>query len=302
MDKLTELASRHLGKSGDGSVVKAYVTPKEHDKSLLVALPRSLNRKKSKVKDPGIGYEVWHAYEMSFLGESGMPITGVLKVIYPSTSKAMVESKSLKLYLNSFDLEKFKCKEEVEGVIKQDLTEVLGTDSVEVKLHVANEIEFEENPFSIFKKYNVDDLPVIIETYKEDPSILDEKTDTPFRELFFYTANLRSNCEITNQKDTGASFIYLKGERIPSKEALLKYIISFRDTQHFHENLTEIVFNELSKQYSPDILFIGNLYNRRGGISIDSIRYSEKIRIGVINAITRLYNKVDVLFEKIVQQ
>ena len=297
-DELRALASKHLGKAGDGSIVAAYVTPTEHDSTLLVPLPRSLNRAKSNINSNNfVGYEVWHAYEMSFIGKTGMPVTGVLKVKYSATSESMIESKSFKLYLNSFDLEKFESKEEVEAIIKKDLSEAL-VDDVEVTLHVAHTAKFEATPFDDFF-VNVDESEYKLDEYNENAKLLETFTYPKSTTLTFHTANLRSNCEITNQKDTGNCYIFIKGTTLPTEESLTKYIISFRDSQHFHENVTEIIYTTLLEKYKPEELFVGDIYNRRGGLDIHSIRASSQ---SLIDTLATGYEDTKRLFEKTSQQ
>ena len=297
---LEQLASKHLGKAGDGTVVAPYVSPDKHDNTLLVPIPRALSRVKSKIDTtiPSVGFEAWHAYEMSFLKLSGMPVTGILKLSYSSASEFMIESKSLKLYLNSFDLERFESMEEVEDIIREDLSEALNTE-VAIKIHPAHEAIFNYSPFDEFFE-NVDELDVEITSYKEDISVL----DSVFHEegpgtLTFHTANLRSNCEITNQKDSGNSYIYMVGAELPSKEALLKYIISFREVQAFHENTTELIYSQLYKRYAPEELLVADIYCRRGGIDIHSIRATSE---DLIDDVIGEYYDVDLLFKKTVQQ
>jgi 7-cyano-7-deazaguanine reductase len=297
-DELRALASKHLGKAGDGSIVAAYVTPTQHDKTLLVPLPRSLNRAKSNINSSNfVGYEVWHAYEMSFLGKTGMPVTGVLKVKYSATSESMIESKSFKLYLNSFDLEKFEDVQEVEAIIREDLSEAL-VDDVRVTLHIAHTSKFEQTPFDDFFD-NVDDNGYELSEYNENANLLETSEEEPVAGLTFHTANLRSNCEITNQKDTGNCYIFIKGKQVPTKESLTKYIISFRDSQHFHENVTEIIYTTLLEKYSPTDLFVGDIYNRRGGLDIHSVRASSQ---DVIDVLAFDYENTKILFEKTPQQ
>jgi len=291
-----ELISTHLGKSGDGSLVKPYVTPEKHDASLLVPIPREYNRLKNDITSKFVGYEVWHAYEMSFLTQSGMPSTGILKIAYSSDSFSMVESKSLKLYLNSFDLEKFSSVKEVEDIIKKDLSTLL-KDDVLVTLHEAQHIKVDNLP-SIFSYNfeNVDDKNFNIESYKEDSNLLDE--DVPGF-LSFHTANLRSLCEITAQKDTGNCYIYIDSDyALPSLKSLTQYIISLRDSQHFHENVTEIVFDNLNKKYKPKHLLVANLYQRRGGCDIHSVRATSEL---TLNLLIPNYNNSDKLFQKTAQ-
>jgi 7-cyano-7-deazaguanine reductase len=297
-DELRVLASKHLGRAGNGTVVAAYVTPTQHDKSLLVPLPRSLNRAKSNINSNDfVGYEVWHAYEMSFLGKTGMPVTGVLKCKYSATSESMIESKSFKLYLNSFDLEKFNSKEEVEQIIKNDLSEAL-KDDVQVTLHIAHTASFLPSPFDEYYE-NVDEKEYEVHEYTENANLLTLDTNLEKRVLTFHTANLRSNCEITNQKDTGNCYIYISGEEIPTLESLTKYIISFRDSQHFHENVTEIIFTTLKEKYNPEELFVGDIYQRRGGLDIHSIRATSQ---DLIDILIKDYENTELLFEKTSQQ
>lgn len=297
-DELRALASKHLGKAGDGTIVAAYVTPTEHDKSLLVPLPRALNRAKSNINSNNfVGYEVWHAYEMSFLGKTGMPVTGVLKCKYSANSESMIESKSFKLYLNSFDLEKFESKEEVEGIIAADLSEAL-KDDVEVTLHIAHTADFLRTPFDDYFD-NVDDNGYEMNEYNENAGLLEGSKLPHEGTLTFHTANLRSNCEITNQKDTGNCYIVMTGDNLPTLESLTKYIISFRDSQHFHENVTEIIYTTLLEKYSPEELFVADIYNRRGGLDIHSIRASSQ---DLIDELAGGYEDTTLLFEKTSQQ
>lgn len=273
-DKLKELASKHLGKAGDGTTVKPYITPYKHDPSLLVSLPRSLNRDKSDISEYGEGFEAWHAYEMSFLGKNGKPITGILKAVFSAHTENMVESKSFKLYLNSFDLEKFSSVEEVTSIIQSDLNTAC-KGQVEVSFHLAHLASFSNSPL---KFTTVDNLDFEVNSYTEDSSILESSVEYEGEEegvLDFHTANLRSNCEITNQKDTGNCFIFIKGKSLPSLENLARYVFSFRNSQHFHENATEIMYNTILDKFKPSTLFVGNIYNRRGGLDIHSIRVKD---------------------------
>lgn len=297
--ELKKLAGTHLGKAGDGTLVSPYITPEKHDKTLLVGLPRSLNRGKHGITtaDKFIGYEVWHAYEMSFLKQNGMPCTGVLKLNYPASSKSMVESKSLKLYLNSFDLEKFESIEEVERIIQRDLEEVV-EGKVEVKLHEAGQARFLKNNLPA-RFDNVDNLDTEINSYKESPSVLEIRYARSPATMTFHTANLRSNCEITNQKDSGNSFIYMVGKRLPTVESLTKYIISFRDEQIFHENGCEKVYETLYQMYKPVHLLVADIYTRRGGISIHSVRASDK---KTLDYKMPQYEDVNLLWEKLPQE
>jgi len=237
---------------------------------------------------------------MSFIGPNGMPVTGVLKIMYLASSKSMVESKSFKLYLNSFDLEKFSSKEEVEQVIQDDLSEAVGG-SFTATLHIAHEARFKTNPVDTGLFNNVDDNRYNVTEYKENPELLQEDIvpGMPGTFMTFHTANLRSNCEITNQKDTGNCYILINGTSAPTLESLTKYIISFRDSQHFHENVTEIIYSTLLEKYKPEELLVANIYNRRGGLDIHSVRASS---VNLLESVLPRYENTDVLFKKTAQQ
>lgn len=290
---IEEIAGKFLGKTADGSTMQRYETPKHHDKNLINPIPRVFNRDTSNIESDFVGYEIWHAYEMSFLKMNGMPVTGVLRVYFPSDSVSMIESKSHKLYLNSFDLERHDSVTQVENIIANDLSEQLGAD-IKVKLHVADEAVIESEIFKI-DFVNVDNLDIDIVQYEEDSSQLDE---VDVNEITFHTANLRSNCEITNQKDTGNCYIYMKGQTTPTLEGLTKYIISMRESQHFHENVTEIIFDTLYKKYNPSELYVGCLYNRRGGLDIHCVRADSQ---ETIDNVMFDYSNVDKLFAKTIQ-
>lgn len=134
---IEKIASKHLGRAGDGSVVNPYKTPEAIDDSLLVAIPRELNRTQYKIDSndlPFKGFDTWHCYEISFLNSNGYPINCVGKISYPCDSEFIVESKSIKLYLNSFNMQRFPlsniddCMDAAKEKIQTDLSDALKTD------------------------------------------------------------------------------------------------------------------------------------------------------------------------------
>ena len=282
--EIEAIASQHLGKAGDGSVVKPYVTPDAIDASLLVPIPRYLNRTQYDLTGSEFyGFDTWHAYEVSFLTDNGYPVNCVAKITYDSASDFIVESKSLKLYFNSFNMAKMgKNKEEAILVARQqielDLSRALITD-VEVYVHDVTERPSEESPVEWYAfellDDNVDDIDTIeFNDYNEDPSIL-KVNDDPWSNVYkVHTPSLRSNCRVTNQPDWGDVYIYLKGDKIPTNESMLKYIVSMRKENHFHEEICEAIYKRLMDVYAPNELFVTCLYTRRGGIDINPVRYS----------------------------
>jgi len=283
---LNELVSKHLGRAGDGSVVNPYVTPDSIEKDLLVAVPRSLNRTDYGIDDenlPFIGFDTWNCYEVSALMENGYPVSGQVKLVYASDSKCIVESKSLKLYLNSYNMAKMGATYEeacanIEIQITRDLSEVLQT-NVRVAFFdysVQDQKWDAVSPdFDIIEDF-VDVNTMTFDQYNEDPNtlvIVDQE-----RMYDAWTTNaLRSNCRVTNQPDWGNIYVYIEGTKTVTPESLLQYIVSMRKENHFHEEIVECVYKRLY-DLLPQGTIIGvcALYTRRGGIDINPCRVSNQ--------------------------
>lgn len=270
---IRKIAGVHLGRTAAGEIMTPYAAPKQHDPSLLVPMPREIGRRNSNITAPFTGYDVWHAYEFSYLRSSGQPQTGVLKFYFPCESPVMIESKSFKLYLNSFDFERFDSVDSVLNTIRKDLAPY-----IEYDFYVAFHEGRARAPNSTQLGWigaSVDDADIDNISFEENPDIL--KTLIPAdrnKVALFHTANLRSACEITNQKDTGHCFIAMQGNHRFDLSELARYIFSLRDSQHFHENVTEIIYNTLYNRYKPADLFVLNAYNRRGGLDIHPARFT----------------------------
>jgi len=283
MNKIEEIASVHLGKAGDGSVVKPYVTPDHVDPTLLVAIPRQLNRDHYGINQDTLmhGYDTWNAYEVSFLLDNGYPINVVAKIIYSSESECIVESKSLKLYLNSFNMQKFsktydKAIDLAAAKIQIDLSILLGTD---VSVDLFTDGYFNITPGESAFRGTFPHLEEIVEVqnmdfpfYNENPDILKIDHETEHN-LFSAKSNaLRSNCRVTNQPDWGDVYIAMEGESIPTHKSVLQYIVSMRKENHFHEEICECIYKRLLDKFKPEHLIVGCLYTRRGGIDINPVR------------------------------
>lgn len=281
MSKIEDIASVHLGKAGDGSVVKPYVTPDEVDPSLLVGVPRVLNRTAYEIDEdnlPFYGKDTWNCYEFSTLTDNGFPVSGLLRIVYPSDSKCIVESKSLKLYLNSFNMMKNGATVDevianVESRIYNDLAPVLGTDWLDVGLLFddADPRRPIAGDFTLVERH-VDPTQISFEHFNESPDILEvvDATDSYVRQ--WRSAVLRSNCRVTNQPDWGDVYIAIKGKSQVTPESLLQYIVSMRKENHFHEEIAECIYKRLFDLLKPEELFVACLYTRRGGIDINPAR------------------------------
>ena len=275
--EVIEIAAKHLG------TISAYSD--KYDADLLVKVPRNLNREAYGIDEnnlPFVGYDVWNAYEVSAITEKGRPVTGLLKISYPCDSKYHVESKSIKLYLNSFNMHKIgkteeECVNSIEDIASHDLSKLL---ECEVKCQLHRSVEY--NPFSDtlhipFQGFvNIETLTdldkIQFDTYKSDASQL-EVVESDKEELtLLHSDLLRSNCRVTNQPDWGDIYIYLKGEDLPTPESLAKYIVSHRTVSHFHEEICEMVYSHLTERFNPERLMVACLYTRRGGIDINPVR------------------------------
>lgn len=277
-DKTEQIASKYLGKKIDG--FDTY-TP-----SLLVPVPREDNRTQYSINNanlPFAGYDVWHAYEFSSMTQNGLPVTRLLKIKYNCESKFIVESKSLKLYLNSFNMHRFgknieECLYICKELIKKDLENVLKTD---ISLEF---VDSNADLVKIFDKFQnilnfVDENTLIIEKFKESPEVLAVEDCAELKEYYLYFDSLRSNCRVTHQPDFGDAFIYYRSKRHIKEDGLVKYLSSFRSEYHFHEECCEMIYKRLYDlidiENGSDELFVCALYTRRGGIDICPCRWSK---------------------------
>lgn len=289
--KTDEIASKFLGKKVSGS--------ENYDPSLLVAIPREENRKQYNLNNenlPFYGWDVWHAYEFSSMTENGIPVTRLLKLKYSCNSKFLVESKSLKLYLNSFNMTRFgknilECLAICKSKIERDLSERLET---EVKI---NFIDNSTEKVQIYKNFQnimqfVNENNLRIEKFKEAPEVLYTEPNNTIKEYYLTFDSLRSNCRVTHQPDFGDLFLYYKSAKHITEESLVRYLSSFRSEYHFHEECCEMIFKRLHDILDKDDkLFVCALYTRRGGIDICPSRWTPNCEIQdvlLLNDITKL--------------
>lgn len=286
MENITDnAASKFLGKKTE--------TSEKYDFSLLVRVPRFENRKQYGICSENLpfkGYDIWHAYEFSSMTENGVPLTRLMKLRYSCESEYLIESKSLKLYLNSFNMTRFgktteECLELCKNIIEKDLSEKLETQVC------VNFIPNSAVPVQIYKNFKdlmnfVDEKTLKIEKFKEAPELLElEKTEKQ-EEYFLKFDSLRSNCRVTHQPDFGDAFIYYKSQNRIKEDSLVKYLSSFRSEYHFHEECCEMIFKRLSDILNKeDELCVSILYTRRGGIDICPSRWRKNCPDDVLTLI-----------------
>jgi len=278
--KVVEIAGKHLGKVGGDGYSDQY------NPELLVKIPRYLNREGYGLTGKEfVGVDVWNCYEVSAITTKGQPVAGMLKIVCPSDSENHVESKSIKLYLNSFNMTRLgdtakDCINAIEARVKRDLDELLETNTIVTFFADAKDgdaLSF-QGFTNIADAANLDEIDFT--AFKSDSSQLEggykpEVGD----ELRVYSNLLRSNCRVTNQPDWGDVYIYMKGEDLPTPDSLAKYIVSHRTVSHFHEEICEMVYAHLTERFSPERLMVSCLYTRRGGLDINPIRASHSFAI-----------------------
>jgi 7-cyano-7-deazaguanine reductase len=243
----------------------------EYNPGLLQGVPRSLSRDTLNLAGSGLpfdGIDTWTGYELSWLNLKGKPNVAILECHVPITSKNLIESKSFKLYLNSFNQTKFASAEDVRQVLQADLSACAG-EPVEVKLILPE--QFSSLQFQEFNGTLLDSLDVEIDQYSPNTQYLTvAKNETGVQETLV-SHLLKSNCLITSQPDWASIQIRYEGKAI-EHEGLLKYLISFRQHNEFHEQCVERIYNDIMKHCQPDKLTVCARYTRRGGLDINPFR------------------------------
>ena len=234
---------------------------------LLFPVPRAkVWVDKGLVACPFQGYDIWNAYEMSWLNSKGLPQVAVGEFRVPADSANLIESKSFKLYLNSLNQARFENWAQVIAVLIKDLSACAGA-PVEVNLHRVHDTAQIQKGFDGFC---LDYLDVEIEAYDVDASLLTTAGETIISETL-YSDLLRSNCPVTGQPDWGSVCIEYTGKAL-DREALLKYLVSFREHSGFHELCVETIFVDLLQHCAPSELTVYARYVRRGGLDINPLR------------------------------
>ena len=243
----------------------------EYNPDLLQGVPRSLSRDTLNLASSGLpfdGIDTWTGYELSWLNLKGKPNVAILECHVPITSKNLIESKSFKLYLNSFNQTKFASAEDVRQVLQADLSACAG-EPVEVKLILPE--QFSSLQFQEFNGTLLDSLDVEIDQYSPNTQYLTVAKNVTRVQETLVSHLLKSNCLITSQPDWASIQIRYEGKAI-EHEGLLKYLISFRQHNEFHEQCVERIYNDIMQHCQPDKLTVCARYTRRGGLDINPFR------------------------------
>lgn len=245
----------------------------QYDPSLLQPVPRSLNRDDLTLGDelPFTGYDIWTLYELSWLNSKGLPQVAIGEVRLPASSPNLIESKSFKLYLNSFNQTRFDNWQVIADTLQKDLSACAGAD---VDVTVQPLVDFDEQPIVNFSGECIDDQDIEITDYDFDPSYLEGAAEGEMVTEELHSHLLKSNCLITSQPDWGSVKISYKGKKI-NREKLLRYLVSFRNHNEFHEQCVERIFTDLMKYCQPELLTVYARYTRRGGLDINPYRTNQ---------------------------
>ena len=243
----------------------------QYDRTLLQPVPRALNRDGLGITQNQpftIGADIWTAYEISWLNEKGLPQVAIADIYLDYQSQNLIESKSFKLYLNSFNQSKFADFNTVQQTMQRDLSECAQSD-VKVRL----------NPVDVYDSQKIDHLQgdcideqdIEITSYEFNADWLKDCVSDEIVEEKLVSHLLKSNCLITNQPDWGTLHIHYIGKKI-NHEKLLRYIVSFRQHNEFHEQCVERIFCDLMHYAKPEKLTVYARYTRRGGLDINPFR------------------------------
>ena len=238
---------------------------------LLYPISRAVGREQIATADelPFTGTDLWHAYEMSWLNTADKPATFVGRFAIPASSPNMVESKSFKLYLNSLNNTRFESTEQVREMISRDVTEVVGSE-VELQLLAVDDACLAG---ARLEGFCIDDLDAGRPAVEPAAELL-KVHDTAHVEEKLYTHLLRSLCPVTGQPDWASVWIHYSGPPLV-RESLLRYIISYRSHQEFHEQCVERMFCHITQRLAPEFLHIQAFYTRRGGLDINPFRSTD---------------------------
>ena len=252
----------------DAPLGRESAYPEQYDPTLLFPIARAANRAPLGIAEgdlPFVGEDEWHAFEMSWLDERGKPIAAVVRFRLPATSPNLIESKSWKLYLNSFNQTRFTSGNEIHQTLAKDLAAAAGA-PVNVSL-----LGLEDDALMPRQLPGecIDGLDVEITDYSPNPDLLSSGDELVKESL--YSHLLKSNCPVTGQPDWGSVLIRYYGPKI-DREGLLRYIVSYRQHQDFHEHCVEHIFTDLMARIKPQRLLVMARYVRRGGLDISPWR------------------------------
>ena len=272
--------------------------PTEYSPETLYPIARNLGRDVIGWQDDklAVGVDWWHAFELSWLNAQGISQVAIARFGIPASSPFIVESKSLKLYLNSINFTEFASWDEVQALIAKDLSSCVQA-KVTVELFGLNDdladglnndvsglliaqpegVCIDDALANSSEKVTLTEHPdaSLLESKEDDNNVASNNTAEVAQPYTFYSNLLRSNCPVTNQPDWGTLAVSITSDKAFDEASMLRYILSFRQHNGFHEQCVEQIFADLSKHYEPSELMVRAWYTRRGGIDINPCRVSD---------------------------
>lgn len=239
-----------------------------YDPGLLYPVPRATLRLELGIaaEPPFTGYDLWNAYELSWLDGKGKPRIALASFVVPADSPNIVESKSFKLYLNSYNQTRISGVTDVHAMLERDLSAAFG---VAVSVSLRGPEQWRGEMPAVWDGACIDDLDIEMDGYHPDPASL--RAEGPVVDEVLFSHLLKSNCPITGQPDWASIRVDYRGPRI-DREGLLRYIVSFRQHGGFHEHCVERIFMDLLSRCRPERLAVYARYTRRGGLDINPFR------------------------------
>jgi 7-cyano-7-deazaguanine reductase len=249
---------------------KTAFYPSAYDPALLFPMPRATKRAELGLTGtlPFFGMDIWNAYEVSWLNLRGKPQVAIATLMVPADSPNIVESKSLKLYLNTFNHTRLAGAEALLDLLRTDLSESFGAP---VQIRLTGSEDFSKIKMAELDGLLLDRLDIEIDHYLPDPTLLKSGQEVVPVEEKLVSHLFRSNCLVTGQPDWGSVQIHYVGAPI-DQESLLRYLIGFRDHHEFHEQCVERIYMDVLRQCAPQKLMVLARYTRRGGIDINPWR------------------------------
>ena len=239
-----------------------------YDPTLLKPVPRAPHRKELGIEAalPFGGADLWTAYELSWLNPKGKPQVAMATIVVPADTPNLVESKSFKLYLNSFNQTPVASPEALQETLRRDLGIACGAP---VGVEIVLPEEFGDARIEELDGESIDAIDVEIRDWRPNPERL-RTGGTPVEETLVSNL-LKTNCPLAGQPDWAGIQIRYSGPRI-DRAGLLQYLVSFRRHGGFHEHCVEKIFLDILRQCRPDGLTVYARYTRRGGLDINPFR------------------------------
>lgn len=262
------MSTQHTPELSPLGKTSAYVS--QYDPSLLFPITRKTKRDELGLTGalPFFGVDIWNAYEISWLNLRGKPQVAIAKVSFPADSPNIIESKSFKLYLNSFNQTKLASETVLQETLQKDLSAACGA-TVHIELTLS--ATFGQCRMGELSGMLLDRLDIAVDDYSPNPALLRANRQEAVTEETFVSHLLKSNCLVTGQPDWGSVQIHYVGAPI-DQEGLLRYIIGFREHNEFHEQCVERIFVDIMRACQPQKLAVYARYTRRGGLDINPWR------------------------------